>query len=335
MKRRVLLTAVWLGIVVYGLSLGTPLALAATSNNTSGQALEIAPPLLTLKSDPGRTVKATLQLRDITKSPLVVNNEINDFVANGEDGTPKILLGSSDANNPFSLKNWINPLPSFTLNPGKIATLDLIIDVPANASPGGHYGIIRFTGTPPGLNGSGVALSASLGALVLLTVNGNLKHDLSVASFTVDHNGKKGSFFESPPLNFTLKLKNNGNVQEQPTGHIVVSDMFGKAVAGVNVNLEQRNVLPASTRQFTAPLDKNNLGNKRLFGRYHAVITVTYAGGKKLTASLTFWVIPYKLIIGLVIGVIIAFFVLRYGIKRYNRYIVRKVQAANSRNKRR
>ena len=98
--------------------------------------------------------------------------------AAGTDGTPKILLGNN-YNDPFSLKNWIQPLATFNMNPQQTDTLTVKIYVPANATPGGHYGVIRFTGTPPQLNGNGVSLSASLGALVLLTVNGKLNDQLS------------------------------------------------------------------------------------------------------------------------------------------------------------
>jgi hypothetical protein len=321
-----------LGTVLLCASTSVP-ALAATSAPKtqvapgSGQALEIAPPLITLSANPGQTVKATIKLRDVSKTDLVVTNEINDFVANGENGTPKIITGD-DSNNPYSLKNWIAPLPGFTLAPQKIETLNLKINVPATASPGGHYGVIRFTGTPPQLNGTGVSLSASIGALVLLTVNGQLTHKLSVAEFSVNNGGKAGSLFEAPPLTFVVRLKNTGNIQEQPTGRVTVTDMFGKTVAGMNVNVPPHNVLPGSIRKFTTPLDKTVIGSRHLFGRYTAALSVSYGGGKQstLTDSLTFWIIPYKLIAIVIILLIAAFFGLRYAVKRYNRLIISKAQ---------
>ncbi len=54
--------------------------------------------------------------------------------------------------------------------------LPITINVPANASPGGYYGVIRFTATPGKLDQSGVALSASLGALDFIRVNGDAKN---------------------------------------------------------------------------------------------------------------------------------------------------------------
>jgi hypothetical protein len=101
--------------------------------------------------------------------------------------------------------------------------------------------------------------------------------------------------------------------------------MFGKAVASVNVNLPPRNVLPASIRRFTGSLDSSDLGNKRLFGHYTANLVVTYgANHQSLNGSLTFWVIPYKLIAAAVAVTIIGFFVLRFAIRRYNRRVIRR-----------
>ena len=331
-KRFFAVTAVYLSLVASVLSAAAPLAFAATTTPTptnAGQALEIAPPLITLTANPGQAVNTQIKLRDIAAGKLLVTNQIDDFVANGEDGTPKILT-TNDTNNPYSLKNWIAPLPSFLIAPKQIQTLTLVINVPKNASPGGHYGVIRFTGTAPELQGSGVSLSASLGALVLLTVNGTLTHNLSVADFTVSKDGKTSTLFESGPLTFTVRLKNNGNIQELPTGHITVTDTFGKIVAGVNINVPPRNILPDSIRKFTGALDSTVIGNRHLFGHYHAKLSLTYANKQTATAELAFWVIPYRLI-GIVLVVIIGgFFALRWLIRRYNQTIIRRAQGSTA-----
>src|SRR3546814_554063 len=94
--RRILVaTLALLGVV--GL-LATP---AFAAENAPGQALEIAPPVINIKANPGETVKTTISLRDVSTSPLVVRNQINDFVAAGEDGTPKILLDDTAESSPY------------------------------------------------------------------------------------------------------------------------------------------------------------------------------------------------------------------------------------------
>ena len=327
MKRYIATSLAVAGFILSSiLFFGSTVSAATTSTTTVGQALEIAPPILTLSANPGQTINAQILLRDISSGNLLVSNQINDFVAAGENGTPKIIIGN-DTNNPFSMKNWITPLPSFELSPEQIKTLNIAINVPIHASPGGHYGVIRFSGLPPSLSSSGVSLQASIGVLVLLTVNGKLTDNLSLSQFSVT-SGTSGSgkIFESTPLNFIIKTKNSGNVQEEPTGHITVTDMFNKAVATINVNIPPHNVLPDSTREFTAALNSTEIGNRHLFGLYHAKLQLSYGvnSHKTITSSLSFWVIPYKLIIGGLILIIVLFFILRYLIRRYNRLIIEK-----------
>ena len=332
MKRFISLVTIGLGLL-YWLGTNAPIALAAsTSANSSpvssGQALQIAPPILTLTANPGQTIKPQIELRDISSANMLVTNEINDFIAQGENGTPKILMGNNYSD-PFSIKNWIKPLPSFTLTSQQIQTLTLDINVPANASPGGHYGVIRFTGTPAQMQTTGVSLTASLGTLVLLTVNGKLNDNLAVQQFSAaDSSNNPGWFFESAPVNFIVRTKNMGNVQEEPTGHIAITDMFGKLISDVIINIPPRDVLPDSIREFIGTLGSTTIGNKALFGRYHAELSLSYgvASSKTLKADLTFWVIPYKLIAVISVLVIVAFFLLRFLIKRYNRIIVSKAR---------
>jgi hypothetical protein len=326
MHRLLSIITIWLALIAFSLGIGS-VAFAATTTSQSnpvnnGQALEIAPPLIYLTVNPGQTITTPIYIRDVSGGDLIVTSQIDDFVAGGDSGTPKILL-NNDASNPYTMKNWVVPPASLLLVPRQIRTLTLTLNVPSNASPGGHYGVIRFTATPPSLKGTGVSLSASLGSLMLVTVNGKITQHLSVQSFTVNNGGKAGGFFESGPVNFVEQLKNTGNVHLQPVGQVSIFDMFGKKLAAVNVNLPPGNILPSSTRQFSQPLNSEVIGNKMLFGHYSADLKVTYGTSHiVLTDSIGFWVIPVKLIAIVIIVLVGGFFVLRYILRRYNRYIL-------------
>lgn len=311
----------------------TPKAAPAGPNN-SGQALEIAPPVINLTADPGQVIKTQISLRDVSSGKLLVKGQVNDFVAAGEDGTPKILLDEdADEPNPYSLKGWVAPLPELVLEPRQIRNLPITITVPKNAAPGGYYGVVRFTATPPELEGTGVSLSASLGSLVLVRVNGAAKEAMEIEEFTATKGGKSQSIFESTPINFTERIKNTGNLHQQPSGQVSITDMFGKKVAAVNVNLPPRNVLPASIRKFEQPLDSSVIGNKKLFGRYTAELKLTYGTNKQtINETITFWVIPYKLIGIVLVALIGGFFLFRFLIRRYNQRIIGK--AYNGRRRR-
>lgn len=304
-----------------------------TPNQNVGQALEIAPPVLNIKANPGETVRTNISLRDVSTSPLVVRNQINDFVAAGEDGTPKLLLdenGNAESS-PYSLKDWIQPLPQFTLQPREVNQLPVTIKVPANAAPGGYYAVVRFTASPPGLDGNGVSLSASLGTLILLRVNGDAKEDVKIEEFSATKNGASNWLFESAPITFLTRIKNDGSSHEQPSGQIAVKDMFGNAVANVNVNLAQNNILPGSVRRFEPALDKSVIGDRFLFGRYTADLKLSYGtSGQTVTTSTSFWVIPWRLVGFVILLIVILFVVARIALKRYTERVV-----ANSRGRRR
>jgi len=313
-------------LLIVGTSLLPAAAVRAqTAPNTSGQALEIAPPLIYLNVSPGQTAKTQVLIRDVSTTALNVTGEVNDFVASGEDGTPKVLLDETSPD-PYSLKGWVTNVPTLQLVPKQIKTLPITLSIPANASPGGHYGVLRFTASAPSVNGgNGVSLSASIGALMLITVSGKINENLSVKEFSVSHDGKKGSIFQSGPLVFTERINNSGNVHEQPIGLVTVKDMFGRQLATLPVNQPPGNVLPASIRKFSENLDKSVIGNKRLFGHYTATLKLTYGANKKtVTSKVSFWVIPFKAVAIVIAILVIGFFALRYGIRRYNETVVKR-----------
>ena len=327
MKKFLLITTASISLVL--LIAGSVFAVTSgTSTDGSGQALEISPPVITLTADPGQTLTTQISIRDISSQKLVVKGQVDDFVAAGEDGTPKLLIDDTDAtDNPYSMKSWVAPLNSITLNPKEIKKLSVTINVPSDAAPGGYYADVRFTASAPELNNSGVSLSASLGSLLLIKVNGEVKENMSVtevgASF--EAGGKNNILFESSPIYLFERIKNNGNIHEQPTGQMTITDMFGKKIAVANVNLQLKNVLPNSVRRFEQTIDKSLIGDKFLFGKYSVKMKLTYgATGQILTSEFNFWVIPYRLI-GLGIIVLVGgFFILRFALGRYKARILKQ-----------
>jgi hypothetical protein len=300
--------------------------------NETGQALEIAPPVVNLTADPGEVKNVSINLRDISSNPLVVTSTVNDFTASGEDGIPKVEVDSAEPS-PYSIQSWIDPLNELTLQPRELKTLPVTIRVPADAAPGGYYGVIRFTATAPGMESTGVALSASLGSLIFIRVNGDAKEAVNFEEFyTAASDGKKTSLFESQPVTFVARVKNTGNVHEQPTGRITVTDTFGNTVTNVNMNLDRRNILPGSIRKFEAPMDKANIGDRFLFGYYNAKILLTYGSDNQtVEKSVGFWVIPWRLVLSVLIGLVVLIVVARALIKRYTDRVVGRSRGSRRR----
>ncbi|HMS23384.1 MAG TPA: DUF916 domain-containing protein [Candidatus Saccharibacteria bacterium] len=302
-------------ILVFTLFVIAPLVKAQSNQ---GQGLEISPPLVELKTDPGKTVQAKIRIRNVTNQTLVVRSEVNDFTAAGEDGQPRLLLDGTEKS-PYSLKEWITTIPEVTLKSKEQKPAIITLQVPNYASPGGHYGVVRFTGTPAGVEGTGVSLSASIGALILVNVSGDVKEEATIAEIFTAQDNKKRGFFEYGPITLFQRIENTGNVHVKPSGTIRVINMFGQETASFSLNDNGGNILPSSVRKF-----EQQLNQKMLFGRYKLQADVVYGEDNKIiSGSTTFWVIPYKLIIMALAGIILIFFV----IKRYNKIIVKRAQS--------
>lgn len=282
----------------------------------SGQGLEISPPLIDQQVDPGQTINFEIRVRNITNQEVIATGELNDFEAKDELGLPNVILDPNAEPSPYTFKPWVKDISDLRLAPGETKTAVIQVDVPQDASPGGHYGVVSFTAKPTDLDETGVALSAVIGTLVLLNVSGDVRIDAALESFALLQNGNEKSFFEYGPITFVERIKNNGNVHFKPTGELRITDTFGKEVAKFALNEQGGNVLPASIRRFEQTLDKKNL-----FGRYKAQLSVTYADGKTLNETRTFWVVPYKIVAAVILGLILLILIIRLLTKRYKKHI--------------
>lgn len=294
----------------------------------NGQALSISPPVLELSADPGQTVVASIKLTNISSEELLIKNQVNDFGAKNETGEPNIIFEDTESTS-YSLKNWITAPPPFKIASRETKTVDFPIKVPANAEPGGHYAVVRFTGQAPELEDTGVALSASLGSLVLLKVSGETKEQASITEFfSAGSDYSKTSFFEYPPINFVERIHNDGNVHVNPSGTIEIFDIFGRKVGSAQVNGDPtdpknkpRAILPNSTRRFEQTYNSN-----WMIGPYTAKLKLNYGKDNQnvLASSTMFWVIPYKQILLAILILILLILLIRFINKRYKQRIIKK-----------
>lgn len=313
--KRLLVTTVMIVAIFVPAILLQSNAFAQSTDAANG--LQISPALVQLNGEKGKSYTVQLKVLNVTGSDLSFKTAVNDFAAKDETGTPSIFLTSTTPL-PTSIQTWVNSIPDFTLKAHEEKTINVVLTIPTDAEPGGHYGVIRFSGTQPQLSGTGVGLSASAGTLFLVSVAGDITEKVNLATFEASENNKPSALFEYGPITFTTRFQNTGNVHVQPTGTILVEDVFKNKVADLPVNSDKGNILPSSTRKFESVLDK-----KWMFGRYTATITASYGThGQAIVETISFWVIPYKLIlIGLAL-LVTFIYVLRIAIKRYNKYII-------------
>jgi hypothetical protein len=326
-QRSLIIAGILSAILLPAVLLHAPVHAQSTD---AANGLQVTPALVELNGEKGKTYNVELKVLNVTGSDLAFTSAVNDFAAKDETGAPSILLNETTPS-PTSIQTWVSAISPFTLNAHQTQTIEATISIPENAEPGGHYGVIRFSGTAPSVTQTGVGLSASAGTLFLVRVAGDITEHLNLITFeaTDPTSGTPHNLFENGPITFLTRFQNTGNVHVQPTGKIVVHDSFGNAISTLDINDEKGNILPSSIRRFTSTLNQ-----KWLFGRYTADISIAYGTtGGAIVESTSFWVIPWKLILICLAILATLIYVLRFAIKRYNKYIIAQAQKANDKKK--
>ena len=300
----------------------------ASAASTGGNGLRISPVRTDLTIAPGKTQVVNINVTNITSSTATLQTVVNDFTANpDESGNPSIILDPTQFAASHSLKRYVGPVSNFTLTPGQEKSIPITINIPISAAGGGYYGAIRFapasTTISPGQN---VSLAGSVGSLILVKVPGELKEQLSIASFDIRHDNVASSFFTTTKdLTALVRLQNEGNIQEAPFGKILLKNHSGKIIGTYEINNTSPagNVLPDSIRKFGVTLT-----GIKSFGQYKLEGNFGYgSGGQLLSASTTFYVIPFTIILIFVLIVLLIVFLI-FGlprlIKSYNKSVLRR-----------
>ena len=301
----------------------------ASAASSGGNGLRVSPVRTDLTIYPGKTENVNVSVTNVTTLTAELQTIVNDFIANpNESGEPAIIFNPNQYAPNHSLKRFASTGGNFTLRPGEQKIVTVKINVPANAAGGGYYGAIRFA---PASNVNGpnqtVSLAGSVGSLVLVKVPGDIKEQLNIASFDARVNDRPSTFFlKNKDIDAVVRFQNQGNIQEQPFGKILLKNHSGKVLGAYEVNDAQPpgNVLPDSTRKFTVALG-NKVGS---FGQYKLEGNFGYGtSGQLLSASTTFYVIPIWMIIAFIaIVALLAFLVfgLPRMIKAYNKRVLRR-----------
>jgi hypothetical protein len=254
--------------------------------------LALSPPTFELSANPGDVLENTIRLENLTERSMKIAVDKRNFTALGEEGGIDFTTEDEEAS--FSLASWVTVFPSEAeIGPKKTITFTFRTEIPLNAEPGGHFGSIVFKtgGAMPGQTGA--ALSQELGALVLLRVAGKATEKAFLESF---NSNKK--IWEKGPVEFEIRVRNQGNVHIKPIGIITITDFFGKKVDSFNI--EPKNVLPGSIRKSTAVWNK-----KFLIGKYNATVILNYGiQNQMISGSTTFIAFPYK-IGGIILAVLL------------------------------
>lgn len=303
----------------------------------------------------GESVNDTLTVTNRnTSEPLNLDLRIVDFEAQDETGSPKLMRDSRDRT-AWSLKNFIDMPQQVTVNPGETVRIPITIEIPAGTGAGSYYSAIEYAAVGSSDFGQGNAqanIQASGVSLVFVKVPGQTKQQLTFmqfGAFVPDGTGGafKGIFFSDKPKVMAYRLRNDGNIAEQPNAAIVVKNSSGKVLYTVaNANPKGQLALRGQTRRFDTCINPENetqttstgtdintivCGDTSFGpGRYTAELTILYGENgnetREITAKATFWVLPWWFIGLVVIGLAIVVGIALYIWRRVNELRSRKTR---------
>lgn len=322
--------------------LGLFLALLALP--LAAHAITVSPVRLELNGDRGTVVHGEFKIFNEQKEPQTFYTNSENFQAQGETGNPSFTGGST------GLASWITAPSQVTVPAGQVQVVPFSIAIPAGAEAGGHFAAI-FLGTQPnGGSGSGqiqVSISGKVGILILLRVNGEVKEGGDLLEFGIKDDVH---FFTSLPVSFYYRFQNSGNDRIKPVGVLAIKNLIGLTSANVDANQGTGNVLPGSIRRFDFDWDKAEEGvvnpapeassgffgavshqwRHFAFGRYSANLDLTYGADQKtVSASTSFWVLPWQLLLVILLIVVVGGSILLSTVRYYNRWIIKRATLAN------
>ncbi|MBI3638286.1 hypothetical protein HY227_00905 [Candidatus Wolfebacteria bacterium] len=274
-------------------------------------ALTVGPIKLEYSANPGDTISGTLFLMNEESETRTFYPVFEKFTEN--NGERQFFPSEAS-----DLAEWFKSTPSVTLKPQEQKTLPFAINVPKNASPGGHYAVIWWSTAPANSKSSEqVAIVTRAGILVYLRVSGDIKESGEIADFSTNNNK---SFFWGLPVNFNVLFKNNGNVHLKPQGEIKIKNLFGMTETVLPVNPYGLIALPQSEKGISAKWESGFV-----FGPYQAQLQLAYGENKtQIAKNIWIFVTPIKTLIAVIIALLLITFGIPRGIRKYNQWIIKR-----------
>ena len=301
MKKSALLTTTLIAFA--SLFLATQIAFAQSPTLAESSLTAIPPRLgedLSLRIKPGEKIQTSVRVRNGSSEMMTVKSLAQDFIVDLGGETPIPVEGN--ISNRWSLASWIILTPSVhEIQPGDIATVNIIIEIPEDALPGGHYAMVThqpYSGSDalPEFEigrSSAATLQQRVGTLLYVTVDGPINE----AAFIRELNFPK--FTEYGPVPFSFTVDNQSDIHISPQIGVEIYNLFGKKVE--TIEMTTKNIFPFIARDFEGEWDRI-WG----FGPYTAKAVMSYGStGQLAMATTTFWLLPITLLMAILIVILV------------------------------
>jgi hypothetical protein len=200
-----------------------------------------------------------------------------------------------------SPSRWIEIPRSINLLPKEEQTVPFQMQIPAGAKPGDYHVALKFASGQTQFEALKCE-SCTEQVLMNIEVTEDIREKLQLFSFTAAKN-----IFVNPSADFSFSVENTGNRALVPNGKIRIFDNTGKEVGLVDVNADGKQVEPKGKELLAASWAAGGH-----FGKYKAMLDMSYGQRGTMQDVVYFWVIPWSKMLGfgLTIAVLMVLLVL-------------------------
>jgi hypothetical protein len=283
----------------------------------------VAPTSKIVKLKPGETYSDDIVFWNLSSVTHTYNIYVRGFnQIENQPGTAIILTEEEDEKALYSASKWITlDREEIELEPNKNTKLKYTITVPNDVTKG-EYNVQIFLVSKTAEQSMGNVAFANLasGMPLLVQIGDEFVENAELLRFATDN-----SLYERINISFHTTIKNLGDTHITPVGDIVIENMFKQEVARIPFNNNRHSLLRDNVGNYIDNWSQQGyLSNNRVLavGPMKARMIVTYRnfqpGFATLTEETTFWVIPWKIIIGIFVGLLTVIIVVK-GKKRLQR----------------
>ncbi len=266
--------------------------------------LTIAPAKIEFDANPGDEIKFSIYTRNDGDLGEYAYSIVKGFSEDGGGG--KIFIEDAPE------ISWVQIPEKVAVPLNQMIEVPVVIKVPENAPSGGHFLAVGF-GSFPKVQESKVGVGVNVLGLVYINVSGNRFDKISISELLFKN------FYFSLPVNFSYKIKNDGNTYVRPVGDIEIRNVFGKLVANLKINERELQILPNIEKTM-----ENSWKTNFAFGPYKATFNILYGPNKDLTLKQDHWffVLPLNILAVLIFILILIIWIIPWLIRKYNKWVI-------------
>jgi hypothetical protein len=268
-------------------------------------AFSITPSKILITIDSGAEQNFSIKIKNEEKQDL--NYKIKVVGARQDNQGSPLFREKIDV-----AETWVKPeQDSVLIKSGETKSLNISIKAPKGIDAGSRY--LGLLVEPIFSSGSQASISGQVVALLTLQVSGLVNESVKITKWET-----KKDLINNRDWQFNLGLENNGTIEVDLSGSLIVKDWRGNEMYQEKIKLGNK-LIAQSIRSLES---KTSLSKKNLYlpGLYQVQIKINYGKTNQTVSALTYiWYLPNWLwgvgvgVVLILIGLIVVIKVLKWG----------------------